>query len=93
MRCVTLGRASSVLVVALMSPLPAQADDQPLQTVLQRLQCVPSKIAPTELASGIVLYEVTCRRQTDVLRILCQGTDCREQLGTRDDEERGGEKQ
>lgn len=82
-----------MLVVAMISPLPVKADDQPLQAILQRLQCVPSKISPTELAPGIVLYEVTCRRQTDVLRILCQGTDCREQLGTRNDEERDGENQ
>lgn len=74
------GRAWSVLgFVAVAFSTPVHAEDQALQAVLLKLQCVPSKVAPTKLAPRVVAYEVTCKGRPDALRILCHGEDCRRQ--------------
>jgi hypothetical protein len=58
---------------------PSLASDQALQAILQKLRCVPSKIAAAELATGVVSYEVTCKGRPDIVFIVCQGADCRQQ--------------
>jgi hypothetical protein len=58
---------------------PSLASDQALQAILQKLRCLPSKIAAAELAAGVVSYEVTCKGRPDFVFIVCQGADCRQQ--------------
>lgn len=67
------GMAGGLLVA------PSHASDQALQATLQKLRCVPSRIAAAELAAGVVSYEVTCKGRPDVVFIVCQGADCRQQ--------------
>jgi len=59
--------------------VPSHASDQALQASLQKLRCVPSRIAAAELAAGLVSYEVTCKGRPDVVFIVCQGAECRQQ--------------
>lgn len=81
-------RASSIvgLVVANLAT-PVHADDQALQAVLLKFQCVASKVVATGLAPGIVAYEISCRGRTETLRILCHGADCLQQARPREEDE------
>lgn len=77
-----LRSSAAIVAVAVAGALPiapATADDQALQSILLRLQCVPSKVARTELAAGVTSYEVTCKGQADVVYIVCQNAKCRRQ--------------
>jgi len=67
---------------------PVEAADRDFQAILSRLQCVPSKVTRTELAVGVVSYEVTCKGRTDVVFIACHEADCRQQTKRPDDMER-----
>ena len=75
-------RSLGALLVAMAGALPvppAMADDQGLQAILQRLRCVPSKVARTVLPAGVTSYEVTCKGQADVVYIVCHKAECRQQ--------------
>lgn len=83
-----LGPALGVLgLVGAIPMAPTDADDQALQSVLLKLRCVPSKVVRTELTAEVVSYEVTCKGRSDVVFIVCQGADCRQQTKRRDGEE------
>ena len=82
------GAVVAVAVAGALPLAPATADDQAIQSVLLRLQCVPSKLARTELAAGIVSYEVTCKGRADVVFVVCHKTDCRQQTKRLNDVEK-----
>ena len=78
MNALRLGEALSIIGMAgVVLAAPSYADDQALQAILQKLRCVPSQVTHTELAAGLVSYEVTCKGRADAVFVVCQGTDCR----------------
>lgn len=80
---------TAVLVVpGVLSTGPVQARDRELQSALQKLGCVPSKILPTPLSSTLVAYEVTCKGSSETLYIVCRQSECTPQPRRRDDDDR-----
>jgi hypothetical protein len=80
MRTFGLREALAVFIIAAgLLAAPSRAGDQALQAILQKLRCVPSKIAAADLAAEVVSYEVTCKGRPDLVFIVCQGADCRQQ--------------
>lgn len=78
MNAIRLGQALSIVGMAgALLAAPSHADDQALQAILQKLRCLPSQVTHTELAAGVVSYEVTCKGRADVVFVVCQGADCR----------------
>jgi hypothetical protein len=76
-----------VLGLAGMLVMPAWAEDQALQAVLQKAGCVPSRVVTTDLALKVAAYEVTCKGRREAIRVLCQGEDCRLQPRPRDEDD------
>lgn len=88
MKALRLGLAFAVLgMVGALPAAPARASDQALQAILQQLRCVPSKVVKTELATGVFSYEITCIGRADLVYVVCQGPDCRQQAKRRDGQE------
>lgn len=75
-------RRSVLVVLGMLGAIPAapsHASDQALQAILQKMQCVPAKVARTVLAAEVVTYEVTCIGRADIVYIECRGGDCWQQ--------------
>jgi len=66
----------------------ALADDSELQATLARLNCVPAKIAVTEVSSAITVYTVTCKGSRRVIDVLCLSKACQTQPRLRQDDDR-----
>jgi hypothetical protein len=82
------GAAVAVAVAGALPAAPAAAEDQAIQSILLRLRCTPSKVVRTELAAGVTSYEVTCKGHADVVYIVCQKAECRQQTKRLNDVER-----
>ncbi len=65
----------------------AAADDQGLQAVLMRLNCVPARIKTSELSPAVTVYEVTCKGTSRAVTIACVDNDCRLQPKAPDEDE------
>jgi len=80
MKALRLGQALAILgMLGALPVAPVHASDQALQAVLQQLRCVPSKLTKTELAPGVLSYEVTCKGRANAVYIVCRGPDCQQE--------------
>lgn len=77
-----------VLSAGSMVATPLEADDRELQAILLKLQCTPAKVVTTNLSPAAASHEVTCRRSGRIVHIVCIGSDCRQQLAPREQDER-----
>lgn len=66
----------------------AYAGDRELQVILDRLACVPARVASTNLSAMLIAYEVTCKGSGRVVQIVCLETDCRHQPESHEDDEK-----
>jgi len=66
----------------------ALADDSELQATLARLNCVPAKIAVTEVSGAIAVYTVTCKGSRKEIDVLCLSNACQTQPRLRPDDDR-----
>lgn len=66
------------------------ASDRELRAILDRLACVPERVAPATTSTNLVIYEVLCKRTNRILQIACMQAECWLLTPRRsDDDERG----
>lgn len=64
---------------------PSRADDGGLQAILSKQGCAPAKVEAMDLSSSVTSYEVTCKRSSKRLYVVCHEGDCRLQLARREE--------
>jgi len=66
----------------------ALASDRELRAILDRLACVPDRVASNRLSATLVGYEVICKQSGRAVQVECLKTDCRLLAPPRDDDEK-----